>query len=176
MENENQLLTKINEAVAAANEANEASNVAAAAANEAWKRVKKTQDVAASRNMTVGKLLLEAKKQVKDFDAFLKRVVGLKKARVRELMAIAGGDITEEESKRNTRQRVQKHRANKQRPKPELVSVTSAPVTEADRSTRALAEFTDACHQYLPNMTQADKHKASQLVAKMANEPKAEAA
>ena len=74
------------------------------------------------------------------------------------------------------------------------VSVTSTPVTETDEesagerkaetleaetaatmSNRALAEFTFACRQYLPKMTETDRQKAIQLVTDLVN-PKAEAA
>jgi hypothetical protein len=78
-------------------------------------------------------------------------------------------------------------------PEPE-VSVTSAPVTEtaeesageckADRSaeeeaatiSRALTEFTFACHHWLPKMTEVDRQKARQLVLELTSESKREAA
>jgi hypothetical protein len=115
------LLARLNSAVAAANEA-EAEHL--------------------SRSKRVGLLLLEAKKlhpAVKDFEAFLKRVDGLKLARAYDLMRLAGGRTTDEEIRKATRDRVKKHRTNKKTlprpapaptPEPKL-SVTSAPVTES---------------------------------------------
>jgi hypothetical protein len=180
-----ELLVKLNEAVAAANEAQETAS--------------KARVELVSRSETVGLLLLEAKKlhpAVKDFEAFLKRVDGLKLSRAYDLMRLAGGRTTDEEIRRETRDRVKKHRSSKKlprpRPKPEPlnVSVTSTPVTEtdpeanaerrkpenADYSARCLAEFTFACRQYLPKMTEADRQKARVLVLELTTEPKAEAA
>ena len=75
----NELLTKLQKAVAACNEAE--SNVETARAE------------LVSRSKAVGLLLLEAKKQhpaVEDFEAFLKKVQGLQLSRAYDLMRIAG--------------------------------------------------------------------------------------
>jgi hypothetical protein len=190
--NESELLAKLKDAVAAANEAEKTVETA------------RTELVSASK--TVGLLLLEAKKlhpAVKDFEAFLKRVDGLKLSRAYDLMRLAGGRATEEEIRKDTRDRVKKHRASKKKlpkpapapkkpePKPDPISVTGVDVTEPaetgaekrkpekgdakQSSAHALAEFNFACRTWLPKMTEADQHKARQLVLDL-TEPKAEAA
>ena len=178
-----QLLLRLNQAVAAANEAEKTAETA------------KTELV--SRSKVAGELLLEAKKlhpAVEDFKAFLKRVDGLKLSRAYDLMSVAGGRKTVEEIRAANRDRVKKHRKKKlPKPEPEELSVTSAPVTEtaeasaerkADRSAEenadtssasCLVEFTYACHHWLPKMTEVDRQKALQLVSDIVN-PKAEAA
>ena len=111
------LLAKINEAVAAANAAETTVTTA--------------QAELVSRSKEVGLLLLEAKKlhpAVKDFEAFLKKVQGLKLSRAYDLLRLAGGRITDEELKKDARERQQKSRAAKKLSKP--VSVTDPPVTE----------------------------------------------
>jgi hypothetical protein len=172
-----ELLTKINAAVAAANKAEQTVTTA--------------QGELRSRSMAVGLLLLEAKKlnsAVKDFDAFLKRVDGLKLSRAYDLLRLAGGRVTDEELKEDARQRKQKSRDRKKKqplPEPkkrEPVSVTNPDVTEtvkadpekrkpekhetetgdATTSARALAEFTFACRAWLPKITvKADRQKAA---------------
>jgi hypothetical protein len=181
------LLTKINAAVAAANEAEQTVTTA--------------QAELVSRSKAVGLLLLEAKKlhpAVKDFEAFLKRVDGLKLSRAYDCMRIAGGRATDEEIKEATRERVKKHRASKKLPKPapapkadpkpEPVSVTSAPVTESAEESAArrkaenadlsqtteekaakwsasnLREFEYACKTYLPRLNEADLKTARAFV------------
>jgi hypothetical protein len=193
------LLVKINEAVAAA--------------NEAEAKVTTAQAELVSRSKTVGLLLLEAKKlhpKVNDFEAFLKRVDGLKLSRAYDLLRLAGGRTTDEEIRKATRDRVKKHRASKKLPRPapapkaepEPISVTSTPVTEsaeisiderkarhadldlsaeqrvAKASAHYLAEFTVACRSYLPKITvEADRQKARLLVSELTSgKPKAEAA
>jgi hypothetical protein len=194
------LLLKINEAVAAA--------------NEAEKTVETAQAELVSRSKAVGTLLLEAKKlhpAVKDFEAFLKRVDGLKLSRAYDLMRLAGGRITDEQLKEDARLRKQKSRASKKlpkpapalkkpepEPKPEPVSVTDPSVTEsveasaerrkaeksakekaAEVSANALAEFKFACETWLPRITvKADRHRARMLFMEIMvnDEPKAEAA
>jgi len=52
---------------------------------------------------------------VKDFDAFLKKVQGLKLSRAYELMRLAGGRTTEAELKKDARERKRKSRANKKK-------------------------------------------------------------
>ena len=194
--NTDTLLTKINKAVAAA--------------NEAEKTVTTAQAELVSRSKTVGMLLLEAKKlhpAVKDFEAFLKRVDGLKRSRAYDLLRLAGGRTTDEELKKDARDRQQRSRSSKKKlpkptptskqpelgPEPKPVSVTDPDVTEtaeASRerpkpekpdtdekaeSARALAEFGYACRQWLPKMSEADRQKAVQLVSEIVS-PKAEAA
>jgi hypothetical protein len=121
----NKLLNEINEAVAAANKAEETVTTA--------------QAELVSRSKTVGLLLLEAKKQhpaVKDFDAFLKRVKNLSLSRAYDLMRLAGGRTTDEELKKEARERKQRSREKKKIPKtPPKVdkpdSVTKPDVTES---------------------------------------------
>jgi hypothetical protein len=195
------LLKKINEAVAAANEAKATVSTA--------------RDELVSRSRAVGELLLEAKKlhpKVKDFEAFLKGVVGLgpsgelRLSRAYDMMRIAGGRATEEEIRKDARERKQKSRAKLPKPapilkKPEPISVTEPHVTESSQSekrkpeqtvfdspqeahgkpepnasARALAEFTFACRTWLPKMTEADQEKAAALVLDLIGIRKAEAA
>jgi hypothetical protein len=177
-----ELLVKLNEAVAVA--------------NEAEKTVSTAQAELLSRSKAVGVLLLEAKKlhpAVKEFEAFLKRVDGLKLSRAYDLLRLAGGRITDEQLKKDARERQQKSRASKKNlpkptpalPQPKPISVTDPHVTETaeaklrkaqasanarsakEASARCLAEFIFACRQYLPKMTEADKQKAFQLVLEL---------
>jgi hypothetical protein len=188
-----ELLAKINEAVAAA--------------NEAEAKVTTAQAELVSRSKTVGLLLLEAKKlhpAVKDFEAFLGKVQGLKLSRAYDCMRVAGGRTTDEEIRKATRDRVEKHRKKKKLPgptpasrpepeprpesKPQKPSVTQPDVTEdlsaeeraARASARGLAEFTVACRMWLPQVTaEADRQKARLLVAELTSSkptPKKEAA
>jgi hypothetical protein len=195
------LLTKLNEAVAAA--------------NEAEAKVSTARAELVSRSKTVGLLLLDAKKlhpKGKDFEAFLKRVNGLKLSRAYDLMRLAGGRITDAELKKEARERQQRSRAKRKLPKPAPAlkkpepgpgpdSVTTPHVTEspeisteqrraenadldlsaeeraAKASAHSLTEFTVACRAWLPKMTEADQRKALELVSEMtSNKPKAEAA
>jgi hypothetical protein len=172
------LLDKINAAVATANEAEAIATTA--------------QAKLVSRSRVVGELLLEAKKRhpkIADFEAFLKRVDGLKRSRAYDLMRLAGGRTTDEQLRQEARERQRKSRANKKKVppptprKPESISVTEPHVTESTeagaerRSARALAEFIVACRTWLPKITaEADRHKARLLVAELTSAPKAEAA
>jgi hypothetical protein len=111
-------------------------NVAVAAANEAEKTVKTAQTELVSRSKVVGALLLEAKErhpEVADFEAFLKRINGLKLSRAYDLLKLAGGRTTEEQLRKEQRERVRKHRAKKKLPKPAPapLSVTPPDVTES---------------------------------------------
>ena len=179
-------------------------NVAVAAANEVEKTVETAKAELVSRSKVVGTLLLEAKTlhpAVGDFYAFLKRVDGLKLSRAYDLMRLAGGRVTDEELRQDARERQQKSRAKTKLPKPaptlkpepEPDSVTDPPVTESagasaearktvkpdadakkktdkESSARALAEFDFACHQYLPKMTEKDLRKAQRLFFELYNE------
>ena len=111
--NDDTLLTKINVAVAAANEAEKAKT-------ETEKTAETAQTEFVSRSKAVGLLLHEAKKLHpggKDFEAFLKRVDGLQLSRAYDLMRLAGGRITDEELKKDARERVNRsHRAKKKLP------------------------------------------------------------
>jgi hypothetical protein len=196
MKTETELLREINKAVAAANEAEQAVTTAKAEL--------------VSQSKTVGLLLLEAKKlypSVKDFEAFLKRVDGLKLSRAYDLLRLAGGRTTDAELKKDARERKQKSRAKKKLPtpvsvteplsrkpasEPERVSVIEPEVTEtaeasaerrkaenadlamtaeekaAKASAHYLAEFTTACHMYLPKITaETDRQKARLLVSEL---------
>jgi hypothetical protein len=183
------LLTKISEAVAAA--------------NEAEKTVATAQAEFVSRSKAVGLLLLEAKRlhpAVRDFEAFLRRIDGLKLSRAYDLLRLAGGRTTDDELKKDARDRQRKSRASKKRlprtpniplpkpkkpePEPDSVTVTETPKAnaegrkaEAAMSARALAEFTFACRTWLPKITvEADRQKARLLVAGLTGKPRAEAA
>jgi hypothetical protein len=189
-------------------------NQAVAAANEAEKIAETAKSEFLSRSKTVGLLLLEAKKlhpAVKDFDAFLRRIDGLKLSRAYDLLRLAGGRVTDQELKKEARERKQRSRANKKKlprpapalkkpepePKPDSVTVTesaeisieqrraenaeldlSAEERAAKASARYLAEFAVACRTYLPKITvEADRQKARLLVSELtSSKPKAKAA
>jgi hypothetical protein len=190
--NDTELLAKLNEAVAAA--------------NEAEKSVATAQAELVSRSKAVGLLLLEAKKlhpSVKGFEAFLERVDSLKLSRAYDLMRLAGGRVTDEKLKKDARERQQKSRANrkelprsapKKLRKPEQDSVTvtesaeisieqrraenaeldlSAEEKAAKASERALAEFTVACRTWLPKITEESDRQKARLTS---GKPKAKAA
>ena len=129
-DNDEVLLNKINAAVAEHNAAEQAVTTA--------------QSEFVSKPKVVGQLLLEAKKRhpkVADFEAFLKRVNGLKLSRAYDLLRLAGGRTTDEELRQEARERKRKSRAKKKLPpkspppvdtKPPL-SVTDPPVTESTK-------------------------------------------
>jgi hypothetical protein len=197
--------------------------VAVAAVNEAETTVTTAQAELVSRSKVVGELLLEAKKRhpkVADFEAFLKRVNGLGRSRAYDLLRLAGGRTTDEELRKDARERVRKHRAKKMLPTPEPVSVTDPDVTESSkritqspevsaeerraqnaaldvepepiprpdfdrsaeakrkqRSRIALNEFTYACKNYLPRITEeVDRQEALRIVTEMLVDKKAKAA
>ena len=187
------LLTKINEAVAAANEAERTVEIARAEF--------------VSRSKAVGLLLLEAKKlhpAVKDFDAFLERVDGLKLSRAYDLMRLAGGRTPTNKSGKKPVTASREHRASKKLPKPapalkkpepEPKSIPlhrpcngirrgqcgEAQAGEAGRRGESrqfsprLAEFTFACRHWLPKITVADQRRHG-CSWRTDDEPKAEAA
>jgi hypothetical protein len=175
-------------------------NAAVKAANDAEATVTTAQAELVARSKTVGLLLLEAKKlhpAVKDFDAFLKKVDGLKLSRAYDYMRIAGGRATDEELKKDARDRVRKHREKKKRAKskelpkptavpeakPNSVTVTESPevsieqrrrenanlgMTVAERSKQNLDWFAVACREYLPNITvEVHRQEARRLVAEL---------
>jgi hypothetical protein len=157
---DDELLSKINEAVAAEGAA---------------------RDEHVSRSKELGALLLEAKKRhpaVKDFEQFLKPVVGLALSRAYDLMRLAGGRTTEAELRREARDRQAKSRAKKKKSKPQSpsepdaqpaaafrdVTETGQPNAEA-KSAKALAEFRVACRTYWPGITvEADRQKARTFI------------
>jgi hypothetical protein len=114
------------------------------AANDTQQNLTKAHAKHASRSMRVGMLLLDAKKlhpTVEDFEAFLKGVDGLGLSRAYDLMRLAGGRTTDEELRKETRDRVERHRARRKLSKaePEL-SFTSPPVTESAEPERREAD------------------------------------
>jgi hypothetical protein len=154
-------------------------NAAVKAATEAETSVTTAQAELVSRSKAVGLLLLEAKKlhpQVKDFEAYLKRVQGLKLSRAYDLLRLAGGRTTDDELRKEARERQHKSRAKsktlpKQEPKQSESKKDSVTVTEsakaqtpkekaAAESTRNLREFEYACQSYLPKLNEADLKKA----------------
>jgi hypothetical protein len=99
------------------------------AESEAQQNVLTVQAECASRSKQVGMLLLEAKKlPPKDFGEILLKV-GLKLSRAYDLLKLAGGRATEEELRKDARERKQKSRAKANLPKPD--SVTEPNVTES---------------------------------------------
>jgi hypothetical protein len=124
MNTADQLLDKINAAVAEHNAAERAVTTA--------------QSELVSRSKVVGQLLLEAKKlhpTKKGFETFLRRVNGLHISRAYDLLRLAGGRTTDEELRQEARDRVRKHRAKKKLPKPESPpqSVTDPDVTDSPK-------------------------------------------
>jgi hypothetical protein len=114
-------------------------NAAVAATNEAEKTAETAKAEVVSRSKVVGELLLEAKKRypkVADFEAFLKRVNGLKLSRAYDLMRLAGGRITDTELRKEERERRARNRAKKKLPPAALLPLsgtvpeTSAPQVE----------------------------------------------
>lgn len=94
---------------------------AVAAANEAEKTAETAKAELVSRSKVVGQLVLEAKKRhhkVADFEAFLKRVNGLKLSRAYDLLRLAGGRVTDEQLRQEARDRQRKSRTNKKVPLP----------------------------------------------------------
>ena len=198
-------------------------NAAVAEHNAAERAVTTAQAELVSKSKVLGQLLLDVKKRypkAADFEAFLKRVNGLGRSRAYDLLRLAGGRTTDEELRKDARERVRKHRAKKKLPTPEPVSVTDPDVTESskritqspeiraeerraqnaaldvepepiplpdfDRSAEAkrkqrsgiaLNEFTCACKNYLPRITEeADRQEALRIVTEMLAEKKAKAA
>jgi hypothetical protein len=116
-------------------------NVAVKAANEAETTVTTAQAELISRSKTVGLLLLEARKlhpRTEDFWLFVKKVQGLGQSRAYDYMRLAGNRVTDEELRKDARDRQQKSRANKKKlpkpapalkkpePKPDSVTVTES--------------------------------------------------
>jgi hypothetical protein len=152
-------------------------NAAVKAANEAETSVTTAQAELVSRSKAVGRLLLEAKKlhpKVTEFEAYLKNVDGLKLSWAYDLLRLAGGRTTDEELKKDARERQQKSRAKtKTLPKSsEKVSVTVTETAKvvgaqtpkekaAAMSAIKLRDFEFACRTYLPKLNEADLKKAS---------------
>jgi hypothetical protein len=176
---DDELLSKIKEAVVVANAA-QAEHV--------------------SRSKELGLLLLKARRRhptKKDFEKFLKPVVGLGLSRAYELLRLAGGRVTEEELRKEARDRQAKSRARRKRlppppPQPEpapavrdVTDTSEAGQPSADnsaksnsaKSAKALAEFRVACLTYWPGITEeADQQKARAFVDRLMNQQQAEAA
>jgi hypothetical protein len=183
------LLSKIQEAVTAA--------------NEAEKYVTTAQAELVSRSKAIGLLLLEAKKlhpAVKDFEAFLKRVDGLKRSRAYDYLRIAGGRTTDEELRKDARERQKKAREKKKKipgPTPTPKKSDFRDVTESEKRKpveqkvfdspqeahgentdplEAWNEFQWACQRWLPHLMPAHQEPARRLVERLTTKKKAEAA
>lgn len=116
-------------------------NAAVKALDDAEAVVATSVEAAKTARRELGILLLEAKElypKVKDFEAFLERIDGLKKSRAYDLMRVAHGRITDEELKADTAKRVRKHRAKKAASQP--VSVTGLDVTKNSDSAEVNAK------------------------------------
>jgi len=139
-------------------------NAAVAEHNAAEQAVTTAQAELVSKSKAVGLLLLEAKTRhpkAKDFEAFLKRVNGLGISRAYDCMRIAGGRTTDEELRREARERVRKHRANKKIPKPDSVTPPRCNgISQAD----AGADFRDQapCHGIPGDTPRATKARECQ--------------
>jgi hypothetical protein len=95
------------------------------------------RDEHTSRATIVGGLLLEAKglhPQVKDFEAFLRRIDGLHRSRAYELLKLAAGRTTEPELQRQNRARQRRHRKEKRK------AVAAAQAVAAEQAAGARAE------------------------------------
>lgn len=132
-----------------------------------------------SKTKVLGTLLLEAKQEhpkVKEFEAYLKRVDGLSLSRAYDFMRVAGGRTTDEELRRDARERQQKSRDKRKQPKPEP-EPNFRDVTESkkrgpedkSKSAQALAEFSFAARTYLPRMSGPHQRSALFLVQELIN-------
>jgi hypothetical protein len=136
-----------------------------------------------AKSKTLGTLLLEAKQQhpaVKDFETYLKRVDGVSLSRAYDYMRIAGGRTTDEELRKDARERQKKSREKRKLPKREpepFRDVTESKKRKPEdksRSAEALAGFSFAARTYLPRMSAADAAEALRLVIDLVK-PEAEA-
>jgi hypothetical protein len=154
-----ELLPKIQDAVQAANEAERAASAA--------------RDELVSRSKALGLLLLEAKRMHptrKAFEEYLSQVDGLKISRAYDLLRLAGGRTTDEELRKEARERQAKSRAKKKlrpdipQPEPKAIATESVTVTDSEPNTEqqkhgsksALQDFLEACDTHLPLMNVAD--------------------
>ena len=143
-------------------------NVAVKAADEVQAQVGAANAELISRSKAVGLLLLEAKKlhpKVKDFDAFIQQVHGLQLSRAYDLLRLAGGRTTDEELKKDARERKQKSRAKKKatlqpKPVPQPLPKPKDSVTVTETRHDALREFKFACDTWIPKMSEEDRAKA----------------
>jgi hypothetical protein len=121
---------------------------AVAAANAAEQTVSTAQTELRSRSKAVGLLLLEAKKlhpKGKDFEAFLNKVQGLKLSRAYDLLRLAGGRTTDEELRKDARERQAKSRAKKKKPPVKQTPFESGEVIELEAgSFRDVTESAEA--------------------------------
>ena len=117
---------------------------------------------------SAGLKLIEAKKQIKNFDAFLAKY-GLGSTRAYELIAIAEGRTTVEEVRAKSNERKKRHRDKKAEaaavPPVASPSVAAPPAsvperTAPDKSAKALAEFKYAVDRYMPQMDAEAKQQA----------------
>jgi hypothetical protein len=131
-------------------------NKAVAAANVLEKTAKATHDAHVSQSKEVGALLLEAKKlhpKVADFEAFLKRVDGLKLSRAYDYLRLAGGRVTDEELREEARDRKRKSRAKKKLPAPPPSLPKPEPTGKAD-SLRDIPHVTES-----PEISSEDRQR-----------------
>lgn len=151
-------------------------NEAVSAANEAETMVTTAQAELVSRSKKVGVLLLEAKKLhpvVKDFEAFLQKVQGLKRSRAYDLLRLAGDRTTDDELKREARDRQRKSRAGKRLPKPEPAPKADQPklsvTSRNDEAAGNDAENADACAERrqaeMADLSLTPEEKAAKLSA-----------
>jgi hypothetical protein len=153
------------------------------AANEAERTMSTAQGELVSRSKALGLLLLEAKRMHptrKAFEEYLSQVDGLKISRAYDLLRLAGGRTTDDELRKEARERQAKSRAKKKlrpdipRPEPKAIPVESVTVTDSESadeanterrkahgSKSALQDFLDACDTFLPLMNVADLQVAS---------------
>lgn len=124
---------------------------------------------------SAGLKLIEAKKQIKNFDAFLAKY-GLGSTRAYELIAIAEGRTTVEEVRAKSNERKKRHRDKKAEaaavPPVASPSVAAPPASVPERtapdksakalakSAKALAEFKYAVDRYMPQMDAEAKQQA----------------
>jgi hypothetical protein len=147
-------------------------NAAVKAVNEAEQSVDTARDELVSRSKTAGLLLLEAKKQhptKTDFEAYLDRVDDLKISRAYDLLRLAGGRTTDEELRKEARDRQAKSRANKKKtlPRPEPATPEPKPLPVRD-VTDSEAEDTAAKREAenAEAENDAEKHSPEEKAAK----------
>jgi hypothetical protein len=124
-------------------------------------------------------LLLEAKKlhpAVKDFETFLQKVHGLKLSRAYDLLRLAGGRTTDEELRKENRDRVKKHRDKKKPkpvpvPEPELPRLSAASPESAEvsaerrKAENAAAEAAPELSVTSSTVTESAEEKAAKASA-----------
>ncbi len=134
---------------------------ALAAESEAQQTVSTAQTECASRSKQVGMLLLEAKRlHPKTFGEILLQA-GLKLSRAYDLMRLAGGRTTDEEIRKETRDRVERHRAKKKKVSNDAAQATPAAMAKAQPEPSVTSPFVTESAEQAENPTEDSAPPAS---------------